>query len=108
MLPGRASVRVADGRLVVRFGIWRVDTPVGNVVRTESSGPFAFVKTAGPAHLTFSDRGLTFATTGRQGLMIHFREPVRGIDPLGLVRHPNLTVTVLERERLADELSSRS
>ena len=103
--PHAASVTVADGRLVARFGLWTVDTPVDNVARTEFSGPFMFVKTAGPAHLTFSDRGLTFATTGRQGLMIHFREPVRGIDPFGLIRHPNLTVTVLDREALAAALA---
>lgn len=100
-----ATVTVADGRLLARFGPWTVDTPVANVARTEFSGPFHFVMTAGPAHLTFSDRGLTFATTGRQGLMIHFREPVRGIDPIGLLSHPNLTVTVLDREGLAAALA---
>jgi hypothetical protein len=101
----RAWVRVDDGRLLARFGVWTIDTPVANVVRTEFTGPFRFVRTAGPARLTVHDRGLTFATTSRQGLMVHFREPVRGIDPLGLLRHPNLTVTVLDREGLAGELA---
>jgi hypothetical protein len=29
------------------------------------------------------------------------REPVLGIDPAGLVRHPGLTVTVADREAFA-------
>ncbi|MHA3704074.1 hypothetical protein ACXR2U_18040 [Jatrophihabitans sp. YIM 134969] len=101
-----ARVTVGDGRMVARFGPWTVDTALTNIASTEFSGPFHVVKTAGPAHLTFSDRGLTFATTGRQGLMIRFHEPVRGIDPLGLIRHPNLTVTVLDREALAAALAA--
>jgi hypothetical protein len=29
------------------------------------------------------------------------REPVRGIGPLGLIRHPNLTLTAADPDRLA-------
>ena len=92
--PRTASVEVDDQRLVVRFGPWRVETALANVAGTERSGPYQVVKTAGPAHLSGVDRGMTCATNRRRGLCVRFHAPVRGIDPLGKLRHPGLTVTV--------------
>jgi len=46
--------------------------------------------------LAIIDLGLTFATTDPQGVLITFAKPVRGLDPFGLLRHPELTVTVRE------------
>ena len=60
------------------------------------TGPYAFWKAAGPARLAITDRGLTFATNGERGVLISFRTPVRGLDPLGVVHHPELTVTVAD------------
>ena len=91
--PARTSIVVADGRLRARFGPWRVDTALANITAVALTGPYAFVKTAGPAHLTFSDRGLTFATNSRAGVCMEFADPITGIDPLGKIRHPNLTLT---------------
>ena len=71
------------------------------------TGPYSVPKTLGPAHLSFRDRGLTFATTSRQGVCVEFHRPVTGIDPLGLIHHPGLTVTVAEPEALVDELEPR-
>jgi hypothetical protein len=99
--PSTARVEVADGALDARFGPWRVHTPLDNVVGVERSGPYSVAKTAGPAHLSFADRGLTFATNPDAGLCIRFRSPVRGIDPAGMIRHPGLTVTVDDIEGLA-------
>jgi hypothetical protein len=82
------------GALVAHFGPWRVETSLVNVAYATSTGPYHPVKTIGPPHLSLSDRGLTFATNDREGLCIQFHVPVRGIDPLGLIRHPALTVTV--------------
>jgi hypothetical protein len=62
---------------------------------------------AGPARLAITDRGLTFATTAAQGVLITFATPVRGLEPLGLLRHPELTVTVRETSRLAALLNER-
>lgn len=59
-----------------------------------SPDPYSFVKTAGPAHLSLADSGLTLATNGDRGVCLTMREPISGIDPFGLLRHPNLTVTV--------------
>ena len=94
--PGTASVVVDRdrGALVAQFGPWRVETELVNIARVTSTGPYHPVKTIGPARLSLADRGLTFATNDREGLCIQFHEPVRGLDPAGLVRHPALTVTV--------------
>lgn len=92
--PRTSHVTVADGWLAVRFGPWRLRTPIENVSALERTGPYAFLKTAGPPHLGWTDRGLTFASNGTIGLLLRFREPVAGIEPLGVLRHPELTVTV--------------
>jgi hypothetical protein len=94
--PGRAWAAVADGRLDVRFGPWRVRTPLANVAGTEVTGPYAFLKTAGPAHLAITDRGLTFATNGRRGVCVRFHEPIGGLEPFGVIRHPTLTLTLAD------------
>jgi hypothetical protein len=105
--PDTAWVEVSDERLEARFGPWRVSTPLANVVDAVTTGPYAILKTAGPARLAVTDRGLTFATTGTRGVLIRFARPVRGLDPLGLLRHPELTVTVRETDRLAARLNER-
>ena len=105
--PRTAQVEVDDDRLVARFGLWRVSTPLTNVEGTETSGPYSPFKTVGPAHLSVADRGLTFATNSCRGLCIRFREPVPGIEPTGRLRHPGLTVTVADVEGLAAVLAPR-
>ena len=107
VLPATTSVTVEGGELSVRFGLWRLRTPLTNITGTEVSGPYSFVKTAGPAHLSFTDRGVTFATNGERGLCIRFREPVRALDPTGRLLHPGATVTVDDVDGLAAELASR-
>ncbi len=106
--PENSYVQVGERTLRAGFGRWLVHTPLANIVDVTVTGPYAFVKTAGPPRLTLSDRGLTFASNGRRGVFITFEEPVWGIDRLGLIRHPNLTVTVTEVERLAQLLSHRA
>jgi hypothetical protein len=106
--PATAFVDVGDGELDAHFGRWRVTTPLTNIADVAVTGPYAFLKTAGPARLAITDRGLTFATNGDRGVLISFRTPVRGLDPLGLLRHPELTVTVAEVHRLAELLHARS
>ncbi|QXC60007.1 Rho termination factor N-terminal domain-containing protein [Aquihabitans sp. G128] len=98
---GTAWVEVGEHTLEARFGPWRVRTPLSNIAGVETSGPYALARTIGPAHLSFADRGLTFATNGDRGVCLRFTEPVTGIDPLGLLRHPGLTVTVADPDGLA-------
>jgi hypothetical protein len=103
--PWTTGLDVADGDLRVRFGPWVLRTPLDNVAGAEVTGPYSFVKVAGPPRLSLRDRGLTFATSTRRGVCIRFRQPVSGVLPGGFVHHPGLTVTVEEPERLAQVLS---
>jgi hypothetical protein len=105
--PSTAWVEVGDRTLDARFGRWRLSTPLANISHVAVTGPYAFWKTAGPARLAITDRGLTFATNGDRGVLISFRSPVRGLDPLGLLRHPELTVTVADVDGLAELLRKR-
>ncbi|HEY5261912.1 MAG TPA: hypothetical protein VIJ33_07340 [Solirubrobacteraceae bacterium] len=107
MTPRTAWVDVHADALEARFGPWHVRTALLNVMNVEVTGPYAFLKTAGPARLAVSDRGLTFATNGDRGVLITFRVPVPGIEPLGLLRHPELTVTVADVDSLATLLRAR-
>lgn len=99
--PDCTAITVADGRLQARFGPWRIDTALSNITTVSLTGPYAFLKTAGPAHLGLTDRGLTFATNSRAGVCMEFVEPIAGIDPLGKIRHPNLTLTPVDCAGLA-------
>jgi hypothetical protein len=101
-------VEVDEETFLARFGPWRVRTPLTNITDVEVTGPYAFWKTAGPARYAITDRGLTFATNGDRGVLISFEKPVRGLDPLGILRHPELTVTVADVDGLADLLRGRS
>jgi hypothetical protein len=103
--PSSAYLELDDDVLRVRFGPWTVETPRSNIAGAGTSGPYEVWKTIGPAHLSAKDRGLTFATNARAGVCIEFREAVRGMDPLGLIRHPGLTVTVADPDALVAELT---
>lgn len=96
-----AGVQVGSTQLRIRFGPWLVRTRLSNVVSTAITGPYALLKTAGPAHLSFADRGMTCATNSERGLCIRFAEPVRGLEPFGVLRHPAVTVTVEDCDGLA-------
>lgn len=104
VLPRRARVEIADGMLAVRFGIWRLRTPLANVVSAEVTGPYSLLKVAGPPRLSLRDSGLTFATTTARGVCISFAEPVKA-GPVDLRAHSALTVTVADPEVLVAALS---
>ncbi|GAB2776890.1 hypothetical protein GCM10027020_32790 [Nocardioides salsibiostraticola] len=98
--PRTAYVEVDGDVLRVRFGLWRLETTRDNIEEANLSGDYAFVKTAGPAHLSFSDNGVTFATNGRVGICLKLRQPVKGIDPTGRILHPGVTLTVKDTDGL--------
>jgi hypothetical protein len=100
-----ALILVTDDELRVQFGPWRVATRLANIAGTTRTGPFRFVKTAGPARLTFSDRGLTFATNSENGVCLDFHDPIPGIEPTGRLRHPNLTLTPVDCDALIAAVS---
>ena len=88
-----SDIVVTDTELRVRFGPWRVRTPLDNISLLRLTGPYRYLKTAGPARLGLTDRGLTFATNSQRGVCLAFHEPITGMEPTGLLRHPNLTLT---------------
>lgn len=96
--PDSAIATISGAHLVVRFGPWSVVTPVDNIESAEVTGPFAWFKVVGPPHLSLRDQGLTFGTNHERGVCLRFREPVRGLDPVGIFRHPGLTLTVEDPE----------
>lgn len=100
-----AYVEVGGGDFCVRFGPWRLRAPLANVTGCERSGGYSVLKTAGPAHLSLADRGVTFATNRQAGLCVRFAEPVGAIDPLGRIRHPAATVTVEQLDELERALT---
>jgi len=104
--PQTAHVAVTDAELRVRFGLWGLSTPRDNIAGVEQTGGFAFLKTAGPAHLSFADGGITFATNGDQAVCVRFHEKVLVFDPTGrFLRHPGATLTVADPPALARALS---
>jgi hypothetical protein len=106
--PHNAMITVSDTDLRVRFGLWRVSTSLQNIVNVSITGPYAVWKTVGPPRLTFSDRGLTFATNRERGVCLEFAEPIRGIEPTGRLVYPNLTLTPQDCAGLARALRGGS
>jgi len=106
--PATARVEVTGSELLVRFGPWSLRTPLRNVAGVERTGGFAFVRTAGPPHLSLHDRGVSFATNGDDALCVRFHEPVTAIDPAGWIRHPGATLTVADVPGLARALGEPS
>ncbi len=104
--PWTAYVDVDDERLSARFGLWRLQTPRSNISGVGITEHYAWVKTAGPAHLSFSDQGVTFATNGDRGVCVQLHEPVPAIAPFGMLPHPGITLTVDDCDGLADLLQS--
>jgi hypothetical protein len=103
--PATAHITVAADRLVACFGPWACRTTPANVQAVRLTGPYRWHRAIGP-RLSLADHGLTFGTTPARGVCLLFREPVRGIGPLGLIRHPGLTLTAADPERLAAAGSS--
>jgi len=90
--PATAHVTVAADRLVACFGPWVCRTAPANVQAVRLTGPYRWHRAIGP-RLSLAGHGLTFGSTPARGVCLLFREPVPGIGPLGLIRHPNLTLS---------------
>jgi len=101
--PATAYVTVTADRLIACFGPWTCRTTPANVRAVRLTGPYRAYRALGP-RLSLADHGLTFGTTTHRGVCLLFREPVPGLDFLGLIRHPGLTVTVAEPQQFAAAL----
>jgi len=98
--PATAHVTLTPDRLVACFGPWVCHTAPSNVRAVSLTGPYHWYRAIGP-RLSLADHGLTFGTTTTGGVCLQLRDPVPGIDPIGLIRHPNLTLTVANPQRFA-------
>ncbi len=103
--PSAGYVEVDGDRLTARFGPWCVATGVDNVTGVRTTGPYSWWRVVGPARYSLADHSLTFATRTDVGVEISFAEPVAGLDPMGVVRHPSLTVTVADPDALVAALA---
>ncbi len=92
--PHTAEARLGPAELSVRFGPWRVRTELRNIASVTVTGPYAFLKTAGPARLGLTDRSLSLATNGDAGVELNLHYPIPGIELTGLIRHRQLTLTL--------------
>jgi hypothetical protein len=102
--PRSTTVEVGPEWLYVRYGPWRLVTPRSNIASADVTGGFSWVKTAGPPHLSFSDRGVSMTTNGERALCLRFHEPVPAIDPTATITHPGATLSVADPEALAEAL----
>ena len=105
--PDTAWVTVGDEVFDARFGPWRLTTPVDNLVEARITRDYRWFRAIGPRGSAV-DRGCTFGTSPRAGVCVCFDEPVPGLLPTDLLRHPALTVTVADPEGLADAVRARA
>jgi hypothetical protein len=106
ILPATTGVDIRSTDLRIRFGPWSLTTPLTNVLEADVTGPYSWIKVAGPPHLSRADTGVTFATSTREGVCIRFVDPVPAALPFGLMRHEGVTVTVAGPERFVRELTA--
>lgn len=102
--PSTAWVEIGPSGLRVRYGLWRLATPLDNLADATLTGGFGFLKTAGPPHLSFADRGISFTTNAQAALCVSFHEPVKGIEPTGRIAHPGATLSVRDPQALLDDV----
>src|SRR6478735_5330634 len=107
VLPTRSYVRIDDHGFEAVFGLWRVASAWSNVIGVERSGPYRSWRIAGPARLSVADRGITMAATTAGGVCLRLRDPVPGIEPLGFIRHPGVTLGVDQPDEFVRTVQAR-
>lgn len=98
--PATSRVVIGDEVFDARLGPWRLTTPVANLVDARITRDYHWFRAIGPRG-SAADRGCTFGTNARAGVCVCFDEPVPGLLPTDVLRHPALTVTVADPEGLA-------
>lgn len=107
IVPTRSFVRVDDHGLEAVYGSWRVATTWSNVCGVERTGPYRPWKVAGPVRLSLADRGLTMAATTAGGVCLRLHDPIPGLDPLRLFRHPTVTLGVEDVDGFVRAIEAR-
>jgi hypothetical protein len=104
--PETTLVTVTDDEFRVRFGGWKLNTPISNCTGTCLTEGYHWFKAIGPRG-SFKDKGVTFGTSTERGVCVLFAEPVRALVPGNLMNHPGCTVTVTDCEGLIAALERR-
>jgi hypothetical protein len=97
--PETTLVTVTDDEYRIRFGGWKLSTPLANCTGTCLTEGYHWFKAIG-ARGSFKDRGVTFGTATTRGVCVLFAEPVSALVPGNLMKHPGATVTVTDCEGL--------
>ena len=84
------GVRLTADRLLVRYGLLRLETPLTNVIDARVTGPYKLWRSAG-MRLSGKDSGITFGTSTGPGVCILFADRVRVLFP-----HEACTVTIAQ------------
>lgn len=99
--PGRHGVTVTEDTFRATFGVLSLETPLANVAGGHLTEDYRWWTAVGP-RLSLADDGLTFGTTDRRGVCVHFHERVPRV--IGFKDHSALTVTVDDCEGLLDAI----
>ena len=95
------GVTITDGQLTARYGLFTLSTPLENVVGGHLTEHYRWYTAIG-IRLSFADDGLTFGTSTRRGVCIHFDDKVGGVIPGK--SHSALTVTVADCAELIEAI----
>ncbi len=100
--PGAASVRLGGDRLDVRFGFFRAQVPLANIVRWDITGPYRWWRAVGVRAMVGKPE-LTFGGSAHGRVRLHFREPIR----IARISVRDLYLTVDDLEGLGTSLAAR-
>lgn len=95
--PATAYAKIEGEWVRARMGPWSAETTLDNIASAEVTGPYRWYRAVG-LRLSFSDRGATFGTSTERGVCLRFKRPIRALDPLGVLKHPGLTLTLEDPE----------
>jgi hypothetical protein len=102
--PSKDGVTITDhATFQATFGFLRIETPLTNIDEAHVTRNYRWWTAAG-ARGSWVDDGLTFGTNNKEGVCVHFRQPVPS--PLRRNGHSALTVTVADVNRLVDRLAT--
>ena len=88
VVPRTCGVRLTADTLLVRFGLFRLETPLANIIDARVTGPYKLWRSGG-LRLSNKDSGITFGTSAGPGVCILFADRVRVLFP-----HEACTVTI--------------
>ena len=100
--PGRAHAIVSDSGVVVRFGRFGLEVPIGNIERWRIEGPWRWITAIG-LRRSFRGGDISFAGSPRGGV----RLDLRAREPFGPFHVPAVYVGADDLEGLAAALARR-